>query len=61
MFAVLHYVSFVLLSSRLLSPGCSAITARSPALAASRFVRAARLDYFFSQRLLLSRHNYFLR
>jgi hypothetical protein len=34
--AVPLFVPFVLLSSRLLSPGCSAITARLPAFAASR-------------------------
>jgi hypothetical protein len=33
---VLLFVSFVLLSSRLLSPGRSAITAQLPAFAASR-------------------------
>jgi hypothetical protein len=36
MSAVLLFVSFVLLSSRLLSPGRSAITAQLPAFAASR-------------------------
>jgi lipopolysaccharide export LptBFGC system permease protein LptF len=46
MFAVLHCVSFVMLSSRLLSLGRSAITAQLPALAASRLL-IARLYYYF--------------